>query len=376
MIGSRLTAVPPADDWSDLDAAAAEYAQRAALADDRGRDRLRENLIRLCLPFAGRIAARYRNRGEPLDDIEQVARVGLVKAVDRYDPLKGSFTAYAVLTATGEIKKHFRDRTWAVHVPRSMHDLALEVRSAEARLSEAKGTMPTPAELADHLRIPVEQVRGALVSIAGHTSMSLNAPAAGETHAERGDFLGDEDPGLLRVDDRLPLAELLPRLPARERWILAMRFHGNRTQGEIAAEVGVSQMHVSRIISRTLVWLREAMLTDSVPRWDGTGTEPPALTLTRRHDGAGLTVRVEGEADRDTAGQLARGLRQAVHDAAGQALVIDLTRMPFLGAAGVEVFADAARAAGLARTPLRVRGACPLVTHVLRASGLGALLRD
>src|SRR3954447_5549133 len=137
----------------DLDAAATDYATRFRVAGPAERAALREELTRLCLPFAGRLARRYRGRGESLEDLEQVARLGLVKAVDRYDPARGSFTAYAVITICGEIKRHFRDRTWGVHVSRRVQDLTLELGYASMVLTGELRRSPTTAELATHLQL-------------------------------------------------------------------------------------------------------------------------------------------------------------------------------------------------------------------------------
>jgi RNA polymerase sigma-B factor len=236
----------------DLDAAATDYATRMAGASGAERAVLRDALTRTCLPFAGRMARRYRGRGESLEDLEQVARLGLVKAIDRYDPERGSFTAYAVITISGEIKRHFRDRTWGVHVPRRIQDLSLEVGHASMVLTTELSRTPTPLELAERLKVSEAAVMEALESAAGYSPSSLNAPAGGDGPVEFGDLLGDHDSDLEMVDDKLTVAGLLLRLPARERRMLAMRFYGNRTQAEIAAELGISQMHVSRLLSRSL----------------------------------------------------------------------------------------------------------------------------
>jgi RNA polymerase sigma-B factor len=243
----------------DLDPVATDFAARFVRAGAAERAELREELVSLCLPFAGRVARRYRGRGETLEDLEQVARLGLVKAVDRYDPQRGSFTAYAVVTISGEIKRHFRDRTWGVHVPRRMQDLSLEVMHAVMALTAELAHRPTAAELAAHLRLPESAVLEALESAACYSPVSLNAPAEPDGSAEFGEQLGGADLELEAVDDKVTVTGLLSRLPERERQMLAMRFYGNRTQAEIAAELGISQMHVSRLLSQTLGNLRAAL---------------------------------------------------------------------------------------------------------------------
>ncbi|BAL90644.1 putative RNA polymerase sigma factor with STAS domain [Actinoplanes missouriensis 431] len=361
----------------DLDAAAARYAECRDTATSAERDSLRETLIRYCLPFAGRLARRYRGRGEYLEDLEQVARLGLVKAIDRYDPERGSFTAYAVITISGELKRHFRDRTWGVHVPRRVQDLSLEVGHASTVLTSTLARTPSIAELAAHLRVTEAAVLEAVESAAGYSPASLNAPVTGDGLAEFGDLLGDVDDDLESITDKLTVTDLLMRLPARERRMLAMRFYGNRTQAEIAAELGISQMHVSRLLSRALAWLREAMLSDTTPRWEGaesrTGQHHGMQVLVDAEDAAAV-VRVRGEVDRDTVERLRIGLRHAIGSGSG-AVVVDFSGVPLVDAAGVAVLVEAVRAAGEARVDLCVSGAQPYVARVLAVSGLEAVLR-
>ncbi|MFI7603182.1 SigB/SigF/SigG family RNA polymerase sigma factor [Actinoplanes sp. NPDC049681] len=360
----------------DLDAAATDYATRMATASDAERAVLRDELTRTCLPFAGRMARRYRGRGESLEDLEQVARLGLVKAIDRYDPERGSFTAYAVITISGEIKRHFRDRTWGVHVPRRIQDLSLEVGHASMVLTTELSRTPTPSELAERLKVSEAAVMEALESAAGYSPSSLNAPAGGDGAAEFGDLLGDHDGDLEMVDDKLTVAGLLLRLPVRERRMLAMRFYGNRTQAEIAAELGISQMHVSRLLSRSLSWLREAMLSDTLPRWEGANgpADMHGMQIDVQRGGGVLTVRVQGEVDRDTAERLRTSLRHAICSAGGDRLVIDLAGVPLVDAAGVAVLLDAASAAAVAEAQLTLTGAQPYVARILGVSGLQNLL--
>ena len=278
MFGQTTTTPPAERGLEDLDAAALAYAARIAGLPPERRQEARDDLVRFALPFAGRLARRYRGRGEPLEDLEQVARLGLVNAVDRYDPERGSFTAYAAITIVGEIKRHFRDRTWGVHVPRRLRDLILEVGQATAALTSELSRTPSVAELAARLETPEEEILAALESAAGYSPASLNAPVGGESSAEFGDLVGESDTDLESVDDRVTVSGLLGRLPWRERRILAMRFYGNQTQAEIAARFGISQMHVSRLLSRALTWLRQAMLADTPTPWQsGTAdANPPA----------------------------------------------------------------------------------------------------
>ena len=361
---------------ADLDTAAMAYAEAFTTATPAQRAVLRDELTRVCLPFAGRLARRYRGRGEPLEDLEQVARLGLVKAIDRYDPERGSFTGYAVITISGEIKRHFRDKTWGVHVPRRIQDLSLEVGHASMALTNTLSRTPTIAELAARLEITERAVLEARESSAGYTPASLNAPVnGGDGAAEVGDLLGSPDGDLELIDDKITVARLLLRLPARERQMLAMRFYGNRTQADIAAELGISQMHVSRLLSRALAWLREAMLSDAVPHWDGASRpDQPGMQVSVTRCGGVLTVVVRGEVDRDTADRLRIGLRHAVSTAGTDRLVIGLAAVPLMDAAGVAVLIDAASAASVAEVPLALRGAQPYVARILAVSGLASLL--
>ena len=222
---------------------------------------LREEAIRKCLPMAEYLARRYRDRGEPLDDLVQVAGVGLIKAVDGYEPGRGiPFSGYAIPTIIGELKRHFRDRGWSVRVPRRMQELGLEISRATGDLTQRLGRSPTVADLAEHLGISEEDVLLGLDSGQAYHALSLNSPQPGdESGAELGDVLGDEDPDLELVEQREALRPLIARLPRREQRILAMRFFGNMTQSQIAAAVGLSQMHVSRLLSHALEALREGL---------------------------------------------------------------------------------------------------------------------
>jgi RNA polymerase sigma-B factor len=361
----------------DLDLAALDYAGSLASVPVADRAGLRDGLVRRCLPLATRLARRYRGRGEPLEDLEQVARLGLVKAVDRYDPTRGSFTAYAVITISGEVKRHFRDRTWGVHVPRRIQDLSLEVSHATMVLTSAFSRAPTVAEIAERLAVDVAAVNEALESAAGYSPASLNAPM-NEGAGEFADLLGGADTDLESVDDKITVAGLLLRLPVRERRMLAMRFYGNRTQAEIATELGISQMHVSRLLSRALEWLREAMLSDVPPRWEGASASPEqhGMRVSASREAGVLTVRVRGEVDRDTAERLRIGLRHGVSTAGADRVRIDLAGVPLIDAAGVAVLLDVASAAAVADVGLSIVGSQPYVGRILAVSGLAPLLRN
>jgi RNA polymerase sigma-B factor len=232
------------------------------------------------------------------------------------------------------------------------------------------------AELAAHLRLPESAVLEALESSAGYSPASLNAPAGVDGSAEFGDLIGGADADLEAIDDKITVAGLLLRLPSRERQMLAMRFYGNRTQAEIAAELGISQMHVSRLLSRALGWLREAMLSDTLPRWEGANntTDGHGMQITVSHEDGVLTVRIRGEVDRDTAGRLRTSLRHAIATVGAGRLVVDLSAVPLVDAAGVAALVDAASAAAVAEVSLSLTGAQPYVSRILAVSGLNNLL--
>jgi RNA polymerase sigma-B factor len=238
------------------------FEELAAAAEPRSRDRLRDELIRMHLPLVRFLARRYANRGEPMDDLIQAGALGLVKAVDRFDPTRGlEFSTYASPTILGEIRRHFRDRTWAVHVNRGMQELVSAVTRARAELTAELGRAPTVAETADLLDRSEEDVLAALDCSAAYTTQSFEAEVGDELTL--GDTLGDTDAGLDQVELHESLRPLLGRLPIREQRILQLRFYGNLTQSQIAGELGISQMHVSRLLARTLAQLRVQLLADA-----------------------------------------------------------------------------------------------------------------
>jgi RNA polymerase sigma-B factor len=222
------------------------------------RPRIRARLIELYLPLAEYLARRFRNRGEPLDDLTQVARVGLIKSVDGYDPCRGAaFTSYAIPMIVGELKRHFRDKGWDVRVPRRLQELRLEIGKVAGGLAQELGRSPTVADLAARLDVSEEAVIEGLESGHAYRALSINAPAGGEeSGGELADLLGDVDRSLEAVDDRESLRPLIARLPVREQKIIAMRFFGNLTQTQIAEHLGISQMHVSRLLAHALTFLR------------------------------------------------------------------------------------------------------------------------
>jgi RNA polymerase sigma-B factor len=224
------------------------------------RARLRARAIEQNLPLANRLARRYAGRGELLDDLAQVAALALIRAVDSYDPSRHiPFAAYAVPSILGALRRHFRDTAWAIRVPRSTQELAQNVAGATGQLSQRHGRPPTPAELAAHLLVSVDELRAAIDAWHVYRLASLDAPQASGVGADRIDLIGSTDPRYADVDDHLTLRPLVAALPTREQRILTMRFYDHMTQTQIAAEIGLSQMHVSRLLKQTLTQLRAAM---------------------------------------------------------------------------------------------------------------------
>jgi RNA polymerase sigma-B factor len=222
---------------------------------------VRGQLVELHMPLVEHCAKRFRNRGEPLEDLAQVGAIGLIKSIDRFDPERSvEFSTYAIPTIIGEIKRHFRDKGWAIRVPRRLQELRMQIGTAGAELAQSLGRAPTPSELADHIGCPVEEVIEGIESSNAYATLSLDAG----DHQEDGplsllDTMGVEDIGLEHVELRESIRPLLEELPPREKNILMLRFFRNMTQSQIAAEVGVSQMHVSRLLSRTLDHLRSTL---------------------------------------------------------------------------------------------------------------------
>jgi RNA polymerase sigma-B factor len=213
----------------------------------------RDELARRFLPLARQLAARYSNPNEPLDDLVQVASLGLLRAIDRYSPERGTpFRAFAVPTILGELKRHFRDTGWSVHVPRDAKDLALRVDRASRELTDRLGRSPQVDELAQFLELSVEQVVDALEAVNAHFGVSLDAPAAGSDFdaVPLVEVLGSEDGRLALADTALDLAAGIRRLPSLERRALSLRFGEDLNQIEIAERLGCSQMQVSRLLAR------------------------------------------------------------------------------------------------------------------------------
>jgi RNA polymerase sigma-B factor len=238
-----------ADLLTTLSALPAQHPSRRAL---------RDQVIEAFLPLAQHLANRFGGRGEPIEDLVQTATVGLIKAVDKFDPSRGAeFPAYAIPTIIGEIKRHFRDRTWDIRVPRRLQELRLDISEATSTLLQELGRSPTVADIAQHLELTEEEVLEGLEGARAYNAVSLSARTSdGDQSTELGDLIGADDNEYELAELRVALGPAMATLDEREQRILTLRFYGNMTQSQIAEQVGVSQMHVSRLLARALVKLR------------------------------------------------------------------------------------------------------------------------
>ncbi|MEU9560089.1 RNA polymerase sigma factor SigF [Streptomyces fumanus] len=252
---------------------AALFARLATLEDGPERDAVRDELVTAWLPMAHRIAGRFRDRGESVEDLRQVAALGLVKAIDRFDPERGAFESYAVPTITGEVKRHFRDRMWALRVPRRVQELRNKVRVARRELTQNPGSPePSVADIAAHTGLTEEEVGAGMEALESFSTLSLDAElSAGDDGYSLADTLGASDSSFDTVVDRESAKEGLRKLPERERAILYMRFFEDMTQSRIADRLGISQMHVSRLISRSCARVRDEALGQRTNRRGGPG---------------------------------------------------------------------------------------------------------
>jgi RNA polymerase sigma-B factor len=218
----------------------------------------RERLVERFLPLAKQLARRYGTAGEPLDDLVQVASLGLVKAIDRYELDRGTaFSSFAVPTILGEIKRHFRDTGWMLRVPRSIQERRMQVNRAIPVLTGRLGRSPTPAEIAEHIQASSEEVLEALEAAVAYEPASLDtSPGAEDDDEAWAHTIGSEDPGYELVEYGATLAPAMSALPKREQIILHMRFVEDMTQSQIAERIGISQMHVSRLIRKAIEEMR------------------------------------------------------------------------------------------------------------------------
>ncbi|XRQ14943.1 SigB/SigF/SigG family RNA polymerase sigma factor [Actinomadura welshii] len=233
---------------------------------DPRRERLRARIVDLHAPLVRGVARRYANRGEPVDDLQQVAYLGLVKAINRFDPGIGDrFVTYAYPVVTGEVKRHFRDKTWGIRVSRRIQELRPILQRTIQEYTRENGTSPTTAQIAALMGITEEETVEVIVACDAYRPLSLEAPADGSQGGDNGtvgEYLGSDDPALDAFIDGHALGPLIDELPERERTILLLRFFGNKTQTQIAEQIGLSQMHVSRLLRATLDRLRAGLLAE------------------------------------------------------------------------------------------------------------------
>jgi len=249
---------PSSQSSGDLDGVAELFAELTNChpGDERSSE-LRGRIVAQSLPLARNIARRFASRGEEMDDLYQVACVGLINAVDRFDPAQGNFAAYAVPTIMGEVRRYFRDHAWAARVPRRVKDLTLDVGKATEELSQRLGRSPTATELAVELGTDADSVIEAIAAAGAYQTHSLDSPVGrdGES-ATLADTLATDDVELERTELHLALQPLIDQLEPREKRIVVMRFFEEKTQTEIAREIGVSQVQISRLLSKILTRIR------------------------------------------------------------------------------------------------------------------------
>jgi RNA polymerase sigma-B factor len=256
--GGSGSAYPPAPD--DRGARGREDRRLLERYHRHGDRAAREALVQRFLPLARQLARRYQRGGEPLDDLIQVASLGLLKAIDRFEPDRATaFSSFAVPTILGELKRHFRDRGWSVRVPRDLQEMAVRVDRVTEELGGELGRAPTPAEIADHIGVTTEQVLEAREAAGAYRAVSLDRPRDDDEEGDgMADSMGVEDPGFRLAEDAATVERLMAVLSDREREVLRLRFQEDLTQSEIGARVGVSQMHVSRLIRQALARLRQS----------------------------------------------------------------------------------------------------------------------
>jgi RNA polymerase sigma-B factor len=235
-----------------------DEAEVAALFARMPDPAVRDEIATRFVPFAEYLARRFSGRGESIEDLTQVAMIGLLNAVDRFDPSREvQFSTYAAATIVGELKRHFRDKGWALRVPRRLQELAVRVNRALPELTQSLGRSPTIPELSEHLGVGTDEIADAMDAVQAYSTSSLDTPAGEEGQAPI-DSLGEDDPSIALLDEWSSLAPAVAELSPRDRRVLYLRFFRGLTQSEIAEDVGVSQMHVSRILTQVLEKLRRA----------------------------------------------------------------------------------------------------------------------
>jgi RNA polymerase sigma-B factor len=286
-----MTTTEPNSEYADVP----DMFRRLKTLDERGTafERQREAIIDRTLPLAEHVARRFHGRGEDHDDLYQAACVGLINAVNRFDPEKGAeFLSFAVPTIMGEVRRHFRDRGWALKVPRRLKDMHSQLAKAGEELVHLNGRPPTPSELAEHLNVNRETVIQATIASSNYSTVSTDTPIGGQDggRALVADTLGCLDARLAKVVDVETVRPLIAALPDRERTVLMLRFFGDMTQTQIAQHLGISQMHVSRLLNRTLETLR----TQALPPQDDSASTSPAPAAQQATQGARMVLTSKG----------------------------------------------------------------------------------
>lgn len=263
------------DDYADVPESLRRMHEQG---DSDRRTALRAEIVERCLPLAEHVARRFSDRGEAFEDLLQVARVGVVNAVDRFDADRGNnFLSFAVPTVMGEVRRHFRDTMWSMRVPRRAKETSLRIGRASDELVQELGRSPRPTELAAHLDMPVDEVIDGLMARSAYNAMSIDAEPDGDDDSRSiRDTLGEDDERFAQVEEFVMLRPALEKLPEREREILSLRFFHSMSQSEIATKVGISQMHVSRLLSRTLTQLRAEMAPKRAAADPGDGDDAAA----------------------------------------------------------------------------------------------------
>lgn len=371
---------PPAagDRRVDLDAVLHDtFARMAACpAGSAERARLRAEAIELALPLVSRLARRFRGRGESPEDLRQSGALALVKAVDNYDPARCvPFTGYVIPCLIGAFKRHFRDNGWDLRVPRPLQERQREIEHTAAELTQRLRRSPTPDELAATLGMTTDDVIMGLAARQAYDAVSLNEPVGDEAGGgERQDALGGPDVALEEAADRISLGPLLQRLPERERIIVTRRFFGNLSQSEIAAELGISQMQVSRILTQVLGWLRGVLRDDEIAIYPGATVDQP-LSVRVAVTGTTLVAAVHGAVDAGGTQYLRTRLVKAVVGHRPRQVVVDLHEVPAMTTAGAAVLVAARSACGHVGAGLRLARVSPPVARVLERTGVSALVR-
>lgn len=346
--------------------------QRLLAADvAQHRRQVRAEIIELNLPFAARLAGRFLHRGQGRDDLTQVAALALVKAVDGFDPGKGQpFYGYAVPTIVGELKRHFRDKGWDVRVPRRLQERHLQLNQARAELTQRLQRAPTAAELGQVLNLSPEQVHEGLAAGAAYDADSLNHTLGDQDHScERQDLLGHDDPGFEAVCDQLSLRTVVNRLPPRERHVVTRYFFGDATQVQIAGEIGMSQMNVSRILQRALAQLK--LLLDrehgaALPGDDTTGLRITTYSTT----GGVRVVAAHGRLDDMAAARLRDALVDTAVHQRPRAVVVDLRQARYATGCAVRALVDGYRACGHVGASFSVVNVADELYELLRRLGV------